>query len=361
MSERKRDHVDIVLEKNVRPKHNYWDDVHFLHRALPEVDLDGIDVSLELFGRRLRAPIIISSMTGGFEDAVRINDNLAYGASKVGVGMGVGSQRPVLQGQASEESWTVVRKHRVPLMIANVGAPQLIPQGGKEPLGLEEARRALRMVDGHILAIHLNYTQEIVQPEGDSKARGVLDAIRAIAAEVPVLAKETGAGISREVALLLKEAGVQGIDIGGLGGTSFSAVEFYRARREGLRRKERLGEAFWEWGIPSPISLLMAQVGLPVIATGGLRSGVDAARAVALGASAAGMASQMLRAANESAEAVVEELEAVIAELKAVMFLTGCRTLEDLRQKKIVLTGPTREWASSLGLTGGLEVGREGL
>jgi isopentenyl-diphosphate delta-isomerase len=361
MSERKRDHVDIVLEKDVRPRHNYWDDVHFLHRALPEVDLDEIDVSVRLFGRRLEAPIIISSMTGGFEDAVRINDNLAYGASKVGVGMGVGSQRPVLQGQASEESWSVVRKHRVPLMIANIGAPQLIPQEGRQPLGLEDARRALQMVDGHILAIHLNYTQEIVQPEGDSRARGVLEAIRAIASELPVLAKETGAGISKEVAMMLKEAGVQGIDIGGLGGTSFSAVEFYRAKREGLQRKERLGEAFWEWGIPSPISLMLAQVGLPVIATGGVRSGVDVARAIALGATSAGMASQMLKAANESAEAVVEELEAVVAELKAVMFLTGCRNLDELRRTKVILTGPTLEWATSLGLLGGAKGGDEGV
>ncbi|MFQ5838265.1 MAG: type 2 isopentenyl-diphosphate Delta-isomerase [Thermoplasmata archaeon] len=353
MSERKREHVDIVLEKDVRPKHNYWDDVHFVHRALPEVDLDEIDTSVTLFEKRLTAPIVISSMTGGFEDAVMINDNLAYGASRVGVGMGVGSQRPVLQGQASEDSWLVVKKHRIPLMIANIGAPQLIRQQDKEPLALDHAKRALEMVGGDILAIHLNYTQEIVQPEGDSRARGVLDALRSVAAELPVLAKETGAGISREVALQLKEAGVRGIDIGGLGGTSFSAVEFYRARKEGLERKKRLGEAFWEWGIPSPISLMLSQVGLPIIATGGVRNGVDVARAMALGASGAGMASQMLRAASRSAEAVVEELEAVIAELKAVMFLTGCQNLDQLRQTRVVTTGPTREWASSLDLLGG--------
>lgn len=353
MAGRKRDHVDIVLEQEVRPRHNYWDDVHLVHQALPEVDLDEIDLRTTLFGKRLAAPLVISSMTGGFEDAVAINDNLAYGAARVGVGMGVGSQRPVLQGQVSDESWTVVRKHKVPLAIANIGAPQLVKQRGKEPLGPEDAKRALEMVDGDILAVHLNYTQEIVQPEGDKRARGVLDALRAIAAEVPVLAKETGAGISREVALRVQEAGVRGIDIGGLGGTSFSAVEHYRAKKEGLRLKERLGETFWEWGIPSPVSLLLAQVGLPVIATGGVRHGLDAGRAVALGASAAGMASQILRAANVSAEAVVEALEAAVAELRAVLLLTGCRTLEDLGRTRTILTGPTREWAASLGLREG--------
>ncbi len=353
MTERKRDHVDIVLGKEVRPKHNHWDDVHFLHRALPEVDLDEIDTSVSLFGKPLAAPLVISSMTGGFTDAVRINDHLAYGAAKAGVGMGVGSQRPALQGQAPEDSWTILKKHRVPLTIANIGAPQLIRQGEKEPLGLEEAKHALRMVDGDILAIHLNYTQEIVQPEGDRRARGVLKAVGDIARKLPVLAKETGAGISREVALELKGVGVKGIDIGGLGGTSFSAVEYYRAQKEGMEQKERLGQAFWEWGIPSPVSLRLCQVGLPVIATGGLRNGVDVAKAVAMGADAAGMASQMLRAAETSAEAVFTELEAVIAELKAVMFLTGCRNVGQLKQARVVITGPTRDWAEALGIQGG--------
>ncbi len=357
MSERKREHVDIVLGKEVRPKHNHWDDVHFLHNALPEIDLEEIDTGVTLFGKKLTAPVIISSMTGGFKDAVRINGNLARGAAEVGIGMGVGSQRPVLQGQAPEDSWSIVKEHRVPLTIANIGAPQLISQGTREPLALDHARRALEMVEGDILAIHLNYTQEIVQPEGDRRARGVLSAIEAIASEIPVLAKETGAGISRDAALALREVGVRGIDIGGLGGTSFSAVEFYRAQKEGMKLKERLGQVFWEWGIPSPVSLRLAQVGLPVIATGGLRTGLDVAKALALGASAGGMASQILRAAEESAEAVVRELQAVVAEIKAVMFLTGCQTLDDLAKVKVVLTGPTLQWATSLGLLGELQHG----
>ncbi len=350
MSERKREHVDIVLGKEVRPKHNHWDDVHLIHEALPEVDLEEIDTTVTLFGKTLTAPLIISSMTGGFRDAVRINDNLAQGAAKVGIGMGVGSQRPVLQGQASEDSWAVVKKHRVPLMIANIGAPQLVSQGAKEPLVEKDARRAMEMVGADLLAIHLNYTQEIVQPEGDKNARGVLSAIAAVASKMPVLVKETGAGISRDVALSCKKAGVRGIDIGGLGGTSFSAVEFYRAQKEGMDLKERLGKVFWEWGIPSPISLRLARVGLPVVATGGIRSGLDAARAVALGARAAGMASQMLRAAEDSAGAVVRELESVITEIKAVMFLTGCQSLQELTKLKVVLTGPTLEWATALDL-----------
>lgn len=353
MAGRKRDHVDIVLGKEVRPKHNYWDDVHLVHQALPEVDLDDVDLATTLFGKELAAPLVISSMTGGFEDAVAINDNLAYGAARVGVAMGVGSQRAVLQGQVTEESWSVVRKHDVPLTIANIGAPQLVAQDGKAPLGVEEAKRALAMVDGDLLAVHLNYTQEIVQPEGDKRAAGVLDALRDVAAEVPVLAKETGAGFSREAAQMVRDAGVQGIDVGGLGGTSFSAVEYYRAKEEGMTRKERLGQTFWEWGIPSPVSVRLAQVGLPVIATGGLRHGLDVGRALALGAAAGGMASQILRAADVSREAVVETLESVLAELKAVLLLTGCRRTDDLRDRPTVVTGPTRQWAKDLGLREG--------
>ncbi len=353
MTERKREHMDIVLDKEVSPRHNYWDDVQFLHNAIPEVDLDEVDLRTDLFGKRLAAPVVISSMTGGFKDAVQINANLAHGAAEVGVAMGVGSQRPVLQGQAPEDSWTVVREYDVPLVIANIGAPQLVPQAGRDPLGVEDAKRALEMVQGDILAIHMNYTQEIVQPEGDQRSRGVLKALGVIAAEVPVLGKETGAGISRDVALRLKEAGVRGIDIGGLGGTSFSAVEYYRAKKEGMRQKERLGQTFWEWGIPSPISLLLADVGLPLIATGGLRNGLDVARALALGGQAGGMASQMLRAANESAEAVVRALEEVVAEIKAVHLLTGCGSLAELAETRTIFTGPTREWAASLGLREG--------
>jgi isopentenyl-diphosphate delta-isomerase len=349
-SDRKKEHVDIVLGQDVRPAHNFWDDISLLHEALPEVDLDEVDTRMKFLGKELSAPLIISSMTGGFADAKTINANLAYGAAEVGVGMGVGSQRPALQGRAPEDSFAVVRDFDIPLVIANVGAPQLIKQGEKPPLGLGDARKAMAMVDADILAVHLNFTQEVVQPEGDRRARGCLEALRTMASELPVLAKETGAGISRRTAQALKDAGVKAIDVGGLGGTSFSAVEYYRAQKEGHAAKERLGKTFWEWGIPTPVSLLLAAVGLPLVATGGVRNGLDAARALNLGATCAGMASTMLRAAMASREAVVGELNAVIAELKATLFLTGCATAADLARKPRIVKGPSADWMRALGV-----------
>src|SRR2546425_4319120 len=239
--QREAEHVNIILNENVSAEYNYWNDVHLLHRAIPEIDLDDIDVSTTLLGRKLRAPLVISSMTGGFGMGREINANLAKGAAEVGVAMGVGSQRAALEKPELADTYAVVKDFDVPLRFANLGAPQLIPQEGKRAYGLEDARRAIAMVDAHALIVHLNFLQEVVQPEGDRRAKSVLAAIRAIAAKLPVLAKETGAGISREVALDLKKAGVKGIDVGGLGGASFSAVEDYPAREEAASPKERLG------------------------------------------------------------------------------------------------------------------------
>jgi isopentenyl-diphosphate delta-isomerase len=232
----------------------------------------------------------------------------------------------------------------VPLVFANLGAPQLVPQEGKRAYGVADATKAVEMIDADALIIHLNFLQEVVQPEGDRRARGCLAAIRSLATKFPVMAKETGAGISREAATRLKEAGVKAIDVGGLGGTSFSAVEHYRARKEASTLKERLGATFWNWGIPTPASILLADVGLPLVATGGIRSGLDAAKGIALGATMAGMAKPMLEAAKVSADAVVMELRAVIEELKAAMFLTGATSIPELQKRQVLVSPPTSSW-----------------
>ncbi|HTT72960.1 MAG TPA: type 2 isopentenyl-diphosphate Delta-isomerase [Thermoplasmata archaeon] len=346
LSHRKAEHVKVVLGKDVEGRYRYWDDVQLVHRALPELDFTEIDPSVELLGHRLKAPIVITGMTGGFPDAAKINENLARAAAEVGVAMGVGSERAaVLKGQYPE-SYAVVARHAVPLKFANIGAPQIIPQRPGDPVvGPAEVRAALDLIHADVLAIHLNFLQEMVQPEGDRRARGALDRIAALAQEFPVLVKETGAGISEAVARQLKERGVRAFDVSGTGGTSFAAVEHYRAVEQGAEREARVGRTFWDWGIPSPVSVLeLVPLGLPVVASGGVRSGLDVARAIALGATAAGTAGGVLRAASTSFEATRTELELLVHELKVAMFLTGSRTVADLQKAPYVLTGETRPW-----------------
>lgn len=345
---RKEDHVEICSKEDLSTDYIYWDDVRLVHDALPEVDLDEVDTSVTVFGRRLKAPIVISAMTGGFGKAAEINERLASVAEEFGLGMGVGSQRAALENPDLQGTYSVINKFEIPLKIANLGIPQLLKQGKKKALSVDEGRAAMEMVGAHLLAIHLNYLQEVVQPEGDSRARGALEALTLMASKLPVLAKETGAGISRDVALRLKRAGVKGIDVGGLGGTSFSAVEYFRARAVGDNSRSNIGQTFWDWGIPTPVSVVVANVGLPLIATGGLRSGLDVARSVAIGASCAGMAGRLLPAALKDRDKLAGEVSSIIDELKAAMFLVGARNIEQLSSAKAIITGRSREWLDHL-------------
>ena len=346
LSHRKAEHVKVVLGKDVEGRYRYWDDVQLVHRALPEVDFDEVDPSVTLLGHRLAAPIVITGMTGGFPDAAKINDNLARAATEVGVAMGVGSERAaILKGQYPE-SYSCVADHAVPLKFANIGAPQIIPQKpGDRVVGPDDVRAAMELIHADVLAIHLNFLQEMVQPEGDRRSKGCLERIGELAARFPVLVKETGAGISREVAEQLRDRSVKAFDVSGTGGTSFAAVEYYRAVEQGAEREARVGKTFWNWGIPSPISVLeLVPLGLPVIASGGVRSGLDVARAVALGATAAGTAGGMLKAAATDYLTTRKELEFLVHELKVAMFLTGSRTVVDLQKSPYLLTGESREW-----------------
>ncbi len=345
---RKYDHVDICAKKDLGTGYAYWDDVKLVHNALPEVDLDAVDTSVTLFGRRLDAPIIISAMTGGYGKAADINRNLAYVAEKFGLGMGVGSQRAALENPSLGETYSVICDFEVPLKIGNLGAPQLVKQGTRPPLDVEDARHAMELIDAHVLAVHLNYLQEVVQPEGDTCSVGSLDAIARISRELPVIAKETGAGISRDVALRLKGTAVQGIDVGGLGGTSFSAVEYFRARSVKDSTRENLGRTFWDWGIPTPVSVVLANVGLPVISTGGMRGGLDVAKSIAIGAASAGMAGRLLPSALEGRDELEREVETIIGELKAAMFLVGALDIESLGETDALICGRTREWLDHL-------------
>jgi isopentenyl-diphosphate delta-isomerase len=345
---RKSDHIEICAKEDLGVGYSYWDDIRLVHNALPEVDLEGIDTSTTLFGRKLGAPIVISAITGGYGKAEEINRTLASVAEHYGLGMGVGSQRAALENPELASTYSVIKEFEIPLRVGNLGVPQLIKQGLRAPLSVDDGKAAMEMVDAHVLAVHLNYLQEVVQPEGDTRAKGGLKAIEKFASSLPVMAKETGAGISRSVSMRLKKAGVKGIDVGGLGGTSFSAVEYYRARSAGDRARTNIGETFWDWGIPTPVSVVLSSVGLPVVATGGVRSGLDVARAVAIGGSAAGLAGRLLPAALDGENALVAEVDTIIQELRAAMFLVGAKDVEELVATQALVTGRSREWLDNV-------------
>lgn len=346
---RKAEHVDIVLGGDVRARYNAWDDVHLVHEAVPEVDWASVDLGTTFLQKRLRAPLMVVGMTGGYPDAERLNGALAAAAAEHGVAMGVGSQRAALKDHAARRSYTVVRDHDVPFVAANLGAPQIVPQGDRKPLGLHEAKELVSMLEADALAVHLNYLQEVVQPEGDRRAEGVLAALKDLSRDlgVPIIVKETGAGIKRSTAQRLETAGAAAIDVGGLSGTTFAAVELARARAENADRHVRLGETFRDWGIPTPVAVVEAAGGLPIVGTGGLRTGLDAARALALGATVAGFAGEAIRAA--AAGNANAFLAGVLDELRTAAFLTGSRDAGMLQGAQVVLTGRMKEWAEALG------------
>lgn len=322
---RKEEHLRIPLERDVRSMPNPWHAIRLTHNAVPEVDKDDVDLATTFLGKRLKAPLQVTGMTGGARKAKEFNDRLAAAAAEHGVAMGVGSQRAAVENPKLADTYSVILDHDVPLRFANLGLPQVILWGDE---AVDKAREAVAMVKAHALYVHLNYLQEAVQPEGDTVGQGGLAAVRRLAKglKVPVLAKETGAGMTGDTVRLLQKAGVQAVDVGGLGGTSFSAVEHHRAMDQGDVLKARLGKTFWDWGIPTPVALSEARAAcpdLPLVATGGLESGLDALKALCLGADLAGFAGHLFRAAASGPAGAVEELSGIKEELKTGLFLLG--------------------------------------
>ena len=340
---RKEDHILICLNEDVQAHRNHWDDVFLWHSAVPKVDLEEVDLSCELLGRRLQAPIVISSMTGGSKRAGEINRCLARAAEEFGIGMGVGSQRAGLESPEHAGSYKVVNEFDIPFVMGNLGAPQMCDtkRTGCSVYGIDEFKSAVRMIDADAVCIHLNYLQEVVQPEGDTGVRGFLDRLRTVSAEVDIIGKETGAGLSGRDALLLKKAGVKALDVGGMSGTSFAAVESFRGDVRGDIAR-RLGDTFWDWGIPTPVSIRLCQVGLPIIATGGLRNGLDVVRALALGADVGGFAWHLLKAASRGYEELRKELELILLEIRAALFLSGVSSPRERKDISVTLTGRSR-------------------
>ncbi len=341
IDERKVDHIRINLEEDVQfPRLTTGlERYRFEHQALPEMHLDDVDLEVTLFGRRLAAPILISSMTGGAEEAQRINRNLAVAAQARRLAMGVGSQRAGLEKQETAATFRVRDLAPDILLLANLGAVQF-----NYGYSVEECRRAVDMIEADALILHLNPLQEVLQPEGDFDWRNLLVRIEEVCAtlDLPVIIKEVGWGISAQLARQLIEAGVSAIDVAGAGGTSWSQVEMHRAPDARLRR---LAGAFSDWGIPTAESLVAVrtartQLGrddVHLFASGGIRTGQDIGKCIALGADLVGLASPFLRAAVTSAEAVMEEMDLLRDELRIVMFCSAARTLADLRKPGVLV------------------------
>ncbi len=328
---RKADHIRINLDQEVNFPNltTGLENYRFLHQALPELNLDDVDTSVAMFGKRLKAPLLISSMTGGTVQAERINLHLAEAAEAAGIAMGLGSQRAGLEESEQAATFQVRRVAPNILLFANLGAVQL-----NKGYTVEHCQRAVDMVEADALILHLNPLQEAVQAEGDVHWAGLAKKIEAICKtlSVPVIAKEVGWGVSPQTARLLADAGVVAIDVAGAGGTSWTEVEYHRTPTARLRRIARV---FADWGIPTVESLMLVREVSPTMtlfASGGLRTGIDVAKCLALGVDLCGMAGPFLRPATESVEAVADEIAATVHELSVAMFVAGAGTVGALRE-----------------------------
>jgi isopentenyl-diphosphate delta-isomerase len=337
LPDRKDQHLTLCMEEEVEfPAGDAtgFASLRFDHDALPEVDRDEVRLDVELLGKRLAAPLVVGAMTGGTPRAGEMNRRLARAAARCGVGFALGSQRKMLVEPGTR--WTYAVREAAPdlrLLFGNLGAVQL-----NYGVGPRELRRLVEDVGCDAFNLHLNPLQEAIQPEGDTRFRGLVPKLRMIAPElgVPVMLKEVGSGISETTALKIRDLPVAGVETAGVGGTSWSKVESLRTS-DAPRRVT--GELFARWGVPTSESIATCRRILPdrvVVASGGIRNGIEAAKALALGADAVAIALPFLRAAERSSEAVEEAIHSVVEELRTAMFLTGCRAVADLRRRPLV-------------------------
>ena len=320
MKDRKLDHIRICLEKDVEAGSAGFEMVRLAHRALPELNLDEVNTEIEFLGKTLEYPLIIEGITGGTKEAEKINRDLAEISQELGIGFGVGSQRIAIEDKALESTFEVRDIAPDILLIANLGAIQL-----NNDYGLDECKKAIEMIDADALALHLNPLQEAIQPEGERNFSGLIEKVNEISSKLdkPVIAKEVGSGISHEIAAQLK---VDAIDVGGSGGTSWSLVEGYRANQE------EIGRTFAGWGIPTADCIREVSGNVPVIGSGGVRSGLDAAKAIALGADCVGIALPVLKAYSaDGTKGARDFLDRFITELRIAMFLTGSGAVGELK------------------------------
>jgi isopentenyl-diphosphate Delta-isomerase len=348
-SSRKLDHLRICLDEKIESGYTGFEDVRLVHEALPDVDMDDMDISCSFLGHKFGSPLYISGMTGGHPETKSVNEVLAEVAGEMKLGLGVGSQRAAIENPELEDTFSIVRE-KAPdaFIVGNLGIVQLRDHG------LEWAEKAVDMIDADALAIHLNFLQEAIQPEGDHDATGCFSALRELCSEfsLPVIVKETGCGISRETAMRCYGAGVSCIDTGGHGGSSWALIESHRSGSvngtEDLTLKE-LGEQFSNWGLPSAVSLYeVKQCRGPVIASGGIRTGIDIAKAIVLGADLAGMALPLLKPACDGPSALRETILMILQELRISMFLSGKTRISELPKARWYITGQTRDLIKNL-------------
>lgn len=325
---RKSDHIRINLDEDVQSGLSTGlEKLFFIHRALPELSLENVDLQVQLFGKPLSAPLLISSMTGGTQEAGLLNRRLAEAAQSSRIAIGVGSQRAAIENPQLADTFNLRQYAPDALIFANLGAVQL-----NYRYGIDQCRQAVEMTGADALILHLNALQEAVQPEGDVNFSGLVEKISRICSQlsVPVIVKEVGWGFSETDIGLLREAGVAAVDVAGAGGTSWSQVEMYRAENDSQRR---LAAAFLEWGIPTREAIQNVRKIAPeltIIASGGLRTGIDIAKCLALGARLGGMASPFLKAAAVSTEKVVETIHEINREIQVCMFAAGAGSIAAL-------------------------------
>jgi isopentenyl-diphosphate delta-isomerase len=336
---RKADHLRICLEEDIefRRNSNGLENYHFQHCCLPELALEDIDLSTNFLGKTLGAPLLVSSMTGGTELAQLVNWRLAEVAEAYHLAMGVGSGRVILENPEVIPSFAVRSIAPTIPLFANIGAVQL-----NYGYGVEQCQKLVDILEADALILHINPLQECIQPKGDTNFRGLLAKITQLASKlsVPIIAKEVGNGISGVMAAKLVEAGIAAIDVAGAGGTSWAKVEGERAENP---LQARLGETFRDWGIPTAECLIQvraANLAIPLIASGGLRNGLEVGKAIALGADLAGLALPFLKAATDSPQAIKDLVEVLMAELKTTMFCTGNANLSELRQTAMIERSP---------------------
>jgi len=340
IEQRKADHLDLCATDDVafRQRTTLLECVRLVHQSLPEADFDSIDTRVRLLGKELRAPLLIAAMTGGHERAAEINQALASIANELGYAFGLGSQRAMQK--RPETSWTYQVRQWAPevLLFGNVGVVQA------RDMPTADVAKMVRDVGADALCVHMNPAMELVQPEGDRDFTGGLQTFRRLWSELefPIIAKETGSGISRDVAARLRAIGIRHADTSGAGGTSWVGVETLRSDGGG----RALGEALWDWGIPTAASVrYCVEAGMTTIATGGIRSGMDAARAIALGASCAGIARNVYQAFLEGhVDGARSFLLQIERELRSIMLLCGVKTIEELQRAPRIVTGELADW-----------------